>query len=177
MLRNSTVRAALNAAWTASSPGITRWTRALGGALGATCDPIPGAPAPAAHEEGGWIYLNLITGNLSTRRAAAGGQAGINITTGAPLVANSVIVGTFHTHPNVGTCWGPVTPSSGDVRNSNRRGLPNLIRGAFPTVADLAHRIAGPDRRRHLAGNRRIPGAAGGRAPQADVFGREGSTD
>jgi hypothetical protein len=172
LLSHRTVRATMAAAWTASTPGVTRWvTPAPGSALAATCNPVPGAAAPAAHEEGGWVYLNLITGDLSTRRAAAGGQAGINVNVGAPTVTDSVMVATFHTHPNVGACWGAVTPSGADTTNANARGIPNLIRGAFPTVADIDDVFTGPNRRHHLAGSRLAPGAAGGLAPQADING------
>ena len=173
MLRNATVRATLTAAWTASNAAITRWNTPGAGPLAAACNPVPGAPAPAAHEEGGWIYMNLITGDLSTRRAAAGAQAAIQLNTGAPTVADSVMVGTFHTHPNVGNCWGAVTPSNADTNNANARGIPNLIRGAFPALANIASISTGPNRRAHLAGNRLAPGAAGGLAPQPDVLGRE----
>ncbi|MFC1603744.1 DUF4157 domain-containing protein [Planctomycetota bacterium] len=175
MHRNATVLAEINAAWAASTPGVTRWNVPGAGdpALAASCDPIPAAPAPAVHEEGGWIYMNLLTGALTTQRAAAGGQAGINLNVGAPLVANSVMVGTFHTHPNVGACWGAVVASGNDIANANARGIPNLIRGAFPAVGNIANIVAGPTRRNHLAGNRLAPGAASGLAPQADILGRE----
>ncbi len=172
LLGDRTVRGTMGAAWTASTPGITRWdTPSPGSPLAATCNPVPGTPAPAAHEEGGWVYLNLLTGDLSTRRAAAGGQAGINVNVGAPTVADSVMVATFHTHPNVGACWGAVTPSGADTRNANDRGVPNLIRGAFPTVADTRSLFTGPNRRLHLAGSRLAPGPAGGIAPQARATG------
>lgn len=172
LLSDRTVRGTMGAAWTASTPGITRWdTPTPGSPMAATCNPVPGAPAPAAHEEGGWVYLNLITGGLSTRRAAAGGQAGINVNVGAPTVAESVMVATFHTHPNVGACWGAVTPSGADTNNANNRGIPNLIRGAHPTIADTRDIFTGPNRRLHLAGNRLAPGPAGGLAPQARITG------
>ncbi len=172
LLRDRTVRGTMGAAWTASTPGITRWvTPTPGSPLAATCNPVPGAPAPAAHEEGGWVYLNLLTADLSTRRAAAGGQAGINVNVGAPTIVDSVMVATFHTHPNVGACWGAVTPSGADTRNANARGIPNLIRGAFPAVANTRDLFTGPNRRLHLAGSRLAPGAAGGLAPQARVTG------
>jgi hypothetical protein len=144
MLQNRTVLAAMNAAFAASGAAVTRWTTAIPGhALAATCNPVAGAAAPAAHEEGGWIYLNLITGDLTTRRAVAGGQAAINITDNAPLVTDSVIVGTFHTHPNVGACWGAVFASGADTANSATRGLPNLIQGAFPAVANIQRVVTG----------------------------------
>src|SRR5438105_14923179 len=51
------------------------------------------------HEEGGWVYLDLATGVICTRRAPTGAKSGIELG-GPPLVAGSVIVATFHTHPN-----------------------------------------------------------------------------
>ena len=51
------------------------------------------------HEEGGWIYLDLSTGVIVTRRAAAGTQNRLSLAH-PPLLPNHVIVGTFHTHPN-----------------------------------------------------------------------------
>jgi hypothetical protein len=181
LLRDPTVRATLAAAWTASNPAVTLWdTHDPSPAFaGHACNPAPGAaPAAGAHEEGGWVYLNLVTGAIATRRAAAGGRAAINLNVPPPpTVVDSVIVATFHTHPNVGACWAtaanPVFASPPDIANANTRGVPNLIRGAFPGVNDTRDISAGPARRQHLAGNRRFPGAGGGLAPQADVLGRE----
>lgn len=53
---------------------------------------------PDGHEEGGWIYLNLVTGAISTERADPGAAKKINL--GLPtIVEDSVLIGTFHTHP------------------------------------------------------------------------------
>jgi hypothetical protein len=55
-------------------------------------------PGPDGHEEGGWIYLNLVTGAISTERADPGAAKRINL--GLPtLVEDAVLIGTFHTHP------------------------------------------------------------------------------
>jgi hypothetical protein len=177
LLRDGTVRAALAAAWAASNAAVTIWAVHNPARVGNPCNPPPaGGPAVAAHEEGGWVYLNLITGAITIRRAAVGGQAGINLNA-PPAVADSVIVADFHTHPNVGPCWGtaanPVFASAADTALANGRGVPGLIRGAFPAVANTHDVFAGPGARQHLAGNRLYPGAAGGLAPQADIFGRE----
>lgn len=170
MLGNATVRSAMNAAFTASSPAITLPPHNPAEPVG-PCNPPAGTPPPASvHEEGGWIYLNLITGNLDTRRAAAGGQAAINLG-GPPDVADSVVVGTFHTHPNVGPCWGAVFPSGTDTNSANGTGVPWLIIGAFPDVATTQTTSTGPGQRLHLAGNRGFPGATGGDAPQATTDG------
>ena len=122
------------------------------------------------HEEGGWIYMNLITGDLDTRRATAGGQANINLG-GPPNVADSIVVGTFHTHPNVGPCWGNVFPSGTDTNSANNTGVPWLIIGASPDVATTQTTSTGPAQRLHLGGNRGFPGATGGEAPQATLDG------
>jgi len=44
------------------------------------------------HEEGGWIYLEVTTGRLIVRRAPAGKQASVNLSTPLPT-AGAVIVG------------------------------------------------------------------------------------
>ncbi|MCB0397539.1 MAG: DUF4157 domain-containing protein [Flavobacteriales bacterium] len=166
MRLNSTVRAAMRAAWTASSPAVTRWSAPdPAHPLNGTCAPIPGAAAPAAHEEGGFIYMNLITGDITTRRVAAGGQAMLPLNAPA-AVANSIVVGGFHTHPNVGACWGAPFFSGADTAWSTRNGIPLLMIGAFPAVANTSFHATGSTRA-HLAGNRGLPGAAGGLAPQA----------
>lgn len=54
---NPTVTAALAPAWAASTVGVN-------------------PPAAGQHEEGGWVYLNLITNVLNVRRQAAGGGCG-----------------------------------------------------------------------------------------------------
>lgn len=170
MLANATVRSAMTAAFGASSPAITLPPHNPAEAVGPCNPPAGTAPPAGVHEEGGWIYLNLITGALDTRRAAGGGQANINLG-GPPDVADSVVVGTFHTHPNVGPCWGNVFPSGTDTNSANGTGVPWLIIGAFPDVATTQTTSTGPGERLHLAGNRGFPGATGGDAPQATVDG------
>ena len=171
MLGDATVTAAMRAAFTASSPAVTLPAHDPSQPDG-PCNPPAGTPPPAGvHEEGGWIYMNLITGALDTRRATAGGQANLNLG-GPPDVADSIVVGTFHTHPNVGPCWGNVFPSGTDTNSANNTGVPWLIFGAFPDVATTQTTSTGPGQRLHLAGNRGFPGAAGGDAPQATIDGK-----
>jgi hypothetical protein len=170
MLGDATVAAAMRAAFTASSAAVTLPPHNPAQPVG-PCNPPAGTPPPAGvHEEGGWIYMNLITGAVNTRRAAGGGQANINLG-GPPDVADSIVVGTFHTHPNVGPCWGHVFPSGTDTNSANNTGVPWLIIGAFPNVATIETTNTGPGQRLHLAGNRGFPGAAGGDAPQATIDG------
>ena len=166
MRTNMTVRAAMRLAWAASNPTLTRWpTPDVGSPLAGQCNPIMGAPAVNAHEEGGFVYLNLITGDLTTRRVAAGGQAALPLSN--PVnVTNSVVVGGFHTHPNVGVCWGAPFFSGADTNWSTNNGVPILMIGAFPAIANTSFHASGTARR-HLAGDRGLPGAVGGLAPQA----------
>jgi len=170
MRRNSAVRAALAAAWAASNPAVTIWPNHNPAHAGNPCNPPPaGAPPTTAHEEGGFIYMNLITGRLTTRSVPSGGQAAL-VLAAPPAVNDSIVVGGYHTHPNVGNCWGAPFFSGADIAWAASNGVPILMRGAFPGVAnttDLATGIA----RRHLAGNRGLPGAGGGLAPQSPVVG------
>ena len=172
MRKNGTVRAAIRGAWNDSDPDLTIWPahKPNPALAGHACNPAPGTnPVTNAHEEGGFIYLNLITGNFTTRRVAAGGQAGL-VLDNPSNVPNSIVVGGFHTHPNVGNCWGAPFFSGADNNWSANNGVPILMIGAFPTVGDTSFHATG-SRRRHLAGNRGLPGAAGGLAPQATKFG------
>ena len=62
---------------------------------------IDSLPLDAArrHEEGGWVYMNALTGTISIQRAPVGGQATLDISN-PPIVAGSVVVATFHIYPN-----------------------------------------------------------------------------
>lgn len=93
------------------------------------------------HEEGGWIYQHTTTNAITVRRAPAGKQKCINLNS-PPSVADSVVVGEFHTHPNpTSEGWVP-GPSSTDRRLDERDGVPDLIR------ADDGVHVSGPDTRR-----------------------------
>ena len=104
---------------------------------------IDSLPHDAArrHEEGGWIYLNVKTGELAVRRAPSGLQAELEIG-GPPLLADCLIVGTFHTRPNpTAEGWDPGA-SDTDQAVHEQLGVPGLIR------ADDGVYTAGPDSRR-----------------------------
>src|SRR6266850_592542 len=89
-------------------------------------DSLPGNPL-RRHEEGGWIYVDTSTGQVTTRRAPSGLTAQIDLG-GPPLVPGSVVVGTFHTHPNPSSQgWRP-GPSGTDRANAALTGVPWLIR-------------------------------------------------
>jgi hypothetical protein len=77
LLANLIVRKALEDAWDASEP----------------------SNPTNRHEEGGWIYMDLKTGELKIQRAERGMQAEI-ILDSPPEVSGAVVVGIFHTHPN-----------------------------------------------------------------------------
>jgi hypothetical protein len=103
------------------------------------------------HEEGGWIYMDTGTGQITVRRAVSGGQAMINLTH-PPMIAGSVVVGKFHTHPNpTAEGWNP-GPSEADRRIDALHGVPDLIR------ADDGIYVSGPvSRRGGLGGNAGYP--------------------
>lgn len=113
-------------------------------------DSEPTDPA-LRHEEGGWIYMDTASGTLTTRRSAMGGQAVLDLTA-PPIVVGSVVVGTFHTHPNpTSDGWDP-GPSVDDVQSAWMLGVPCLIQ------ADDGVYTTGPDSRRGgLAGGPGFP--------------------
>ena len=106
----------------------------------AWADSLPDDPV-RRHEEGGWVYMDTTTAAISVRRAVAGGRATLDLNT-PPLVAGSVVIATFHTHPNPSAeGWEP-GPSAGDTRSAWLFGVPCLIR------ADDGVHTTGPDSRR-----------------------------
>lgn len=79
------------------------------------------------HEEGGWIYLDLSSGVIVTRRAPAGTRSRLSLAN-PPILPNHVIVGTFHTHPNPASEGWATGPSIQDEQGANYSGVPWLIR-------------------------------------------------
>lgn len=151
LIRRTVVRNGLAAAWTASNPAVN-------------------PPATTQHEEGGWVYLNLITNVLTVRRQAAGAGAAINLAA-PPIIANSIVVAKFHTHPNLGPGW-IAGPSGQDAVVDAAHGVPDIVIGSNDVNAATFNTFSsGPNRRLHLAGNQGLPGAAGGVAPQARADG------
>jgi hypothetical protein len=114
-------------------------------------DSLPDDPS-LRHEEGGWVYHDTKTGTLTVRRAPPGRRAALDLCT-PPLVADSVVVATFHTHPNPSADgWDP-GPSAGDTESAWLLGVPCLIR------ADDGVHSTGPDSRRGgLTGAPGFPG-------------------
>ena len=113
-------------------------------------DSKPGDPN-TRHEEGGWIYVNQATGEIKVLRAAPGIRAAIDLSY-PPTLADCIVVGKFHTHPNpTSEGWAP-GPSASDPSTDERHGVPDLIQ------ADDGVHFSGPDRRRGgLAGPQGYP--------------------
>ncbi len=129
LLQNATVQQALEDAWSDS----------------AVDDPA------RRHEEGGWIYADTTSGVISIRRAPAGSQALLDLAN-PPLVSGSVVVATFHTHPNPSADgWDP-GPSAGDTQSAWDFGVPCLIR-----ADDGIHTTGPTSRRGGLAGEPGYP--------------------
>jgi hypothetical protein len=103
-------------------------------------DSLPTDPA-RRHEEGGWVYADTMSGAITVTRAAAGTTANIDLNN-PPVIPGSVVVATFHTHPNPSDeGWGS-GPSSDDTQSADILGVPCLIR------ADDGIHTTGPDSRR-----------------------------
>ncbi|MBI3823296.1 MAG: hypothetical protein HY289_11555 [Planctomycetes bacterium] len=103
------------------------------------------------HEEGGWIYIGLLTGAIVTRRAQAGTRSRLSLGH-PPWLPDHVVVGTFHTHPNPAADGWETGPSSQDEKAADYTGVPWLIR------AEDSDYSTGPDSRRGgLAGSPGYP--------------------
>ncbi|MFL5588723.1 MAG: hypothetical protein ACJ8DI_13870 [Ktedonobacteraceae bacterium] len=142
LVTNPTVRGQLQQAWVDSQPGQN-------------------PPLVNQHEEGGWIYLNIISGALTAIRQVAGGTAEIDLSA-PPVLPRSVVVAKFHTHPNLGGDWEP-GPSQGDQNVDPAHGVPDIV-VAQPMLV-VQYYLSGPPARLHLAGNQGLPGLTGGTAP------------
>jgi hypothetical protein len=123
------VRAALDQAWT---------------------DSVPDDP-DNRHEEGGWIFMDPATGEVTIRRASSGARSRLNLDHPS-VVPGSVLVGVFHTHPNPSSeGWEP-GPSESDRRADERDGVPDLIR-----TDDGIHHSGPESRRGGLSGSPGFP--------------------
>jgi hypothetical protein len=92
------------------------------------------------HEEGGFIYVNAMTGEVVVRRATPGGRDALDLTNPPPL-QDCYLVATFHTHPNPSHLgWDP-TPSSDDYREADDSGVP------WFAITDAGIYAVGPERR------------------------------
>jgi hypothetical protein len=130
---------------------LLRETAVVRGLELAWIDSLPG-DSQNRHEEGGWIYMDLTTGALSVRRSPKGSGDSIDLKA-PPEIGGSVVVATFHTHPNPSAeGWHP-GPSWDDTQAAFEDGVPCLIR------ADNGLHATGPNARRGgLAGPSGFPG-------------------
>ena len=139
------VKGAMESAWSKSSP-------------------FPGDPSKR-HEEGGWFYMNLLTGSISVVMTS-GKEASIDLG-GSPDVGDSVLVGYFHTHPNPskepdesGKQW-KAGPSPADLGLASAFEVPAFIRADTGVIA------YGPSQRPFLPGPKGMPSSGSTTAPQA----------
>jgi hypothetical protein len=103
------------------------------------------------HEEGGWIYMNVTTGELLLRRSPAGEPTILDLSA-PPPIAGAVVVATFHTHPNPSAeGWNP-GPSPADMQSAWLFGVPCLIR-----ADDGVHTTGPASRRGGLSGGPGFP--------------------
>jgi hypothetical protein len=101
-------------------------------------DSLPGDPVQR-HEEGGWIYMDNATGTVVVRRAPAGAQTSLDLST-PPAVPAAMVVATFHPNPS-SEGWEPGS-SAADTQSAWLLGVPCLIR------ADDGIHTTGPISRR-----------------------------
>ena len=92
------------------------------------------------HEEGGFIYVNVTTGEIPVRRVPPGGRDALDLSS-PPHLPSCYLVATFHTHPNPSTLGFDPTPSSDDYREADDSGVPWFV------ITDVGVYVAGPDRR------------------------------
>lgn len=96
--------------------------------------------AALRHEEGGYIYLNAVTGDVVVRRTTPGVRDELLLSS-PPVLADFYLVATYHTHPNpIALGWNP-EPSTEDQVEADDSGVPWFI------VSELGVFVTGPDRR------------------------------
>ena len=108
-------------------------------------------PGPDGHEEGGWIYLDLVTGSISVERADAEASLSKRIQLGyPPTVDDAVLIGTFHTHP----IPGPYQGFASDADEELARGwkVPSTI-----IPGEGRSKWFGVPVRKHLTGGQTFP--------------------
>lgn len=87
------------------------------------------------------MYADLASGAVTVRRATPGVTATIDLDN-PPVVAGSVVVATFHTHPNPSAEGWDSGPSSDDTHSALVLGVPCLVRtddGTYTTGPDSRH--------------------------------------
>ena len=78
-----------------------------------------------SHEEGGWVYENFNTGEISVRYAPRGDAHSIDLNHPAE-VTDAHVVATFHTHPNAFKGYS-ILESGTDRRLSEQRNIPGIV--------------------------------------------------
>jgi Domain of unknown function (DUF4157) len=147
LIMDAQVQDVLETAWVKSNPGVRT---------------IP--VQQYIHEEGGWIFLNLITDDLVFRTKSGGpSSTALRVT---PSVDDSIVVAIFHTHPQLGEDF-KRPPSPEDIAFGDDIGVPGIIRTEVDRKREYF--FFGPQVRRHLAGGKprswSYPGPSGGVAP------------
>lgn len=148
LLADPAVQEQIEAAWKRSNPGVRKI-------------PVQGPPI---HEEGGMIFLDLVTNELSFQ-LRVGGPSSTSDRLPWPG-PGAIVVGVFHTHPQLGPDF-EQGPSPQDIKRGAAIGVPGIIRTEVNGEATFYS--YGPDVRVHLAGANfptwSYPGPDGGEAP------------
>lgn len=152
LLAHPAVQEALEAAWVRSNPAVWK---------------VPVDVEHPIHEEGGWIYFNILSGEISIM-TKSGGPDSTSLQL-PPWVEDSVIVATFHTHPNLGGVTHQLGPNEPDKAQHLSWGVPGIVRTEMEGKSTVF--TMEPSRRLHLAGGMTVrnswsfPGPDGGVAP------------
>ncbi len=105
----------------------------------AWADSFPDDPS-LRHEEGGYIYMNPTSGDVTIRRAPPGELKELDLSYPPPLIG-FYLVATYHTHPNpVADMFDP-TPSDADIREAEGSGVPWFV------ISEEEVYVVGPDSR------------------------------
>lgn len=105
----------------------------------AWADSFPDDPA-MRHEEGGFIYFDPTTGDVTVRRVPPGYVDELDLSY-PPVVPGAYLVATYHTHPHPPDRVWTAEPSPDDRRLAARSGVPWFV------VSHVGSFTAGPDRR------------------------------
>jgi hypothetical protein len=92
------------------------------------------------HEEGGFIYWNEATGDVTIRRVPPGTQRLLDLSA-PPELTDCYLVATFHTHPNPIAEGADPDPSPDDLVFASESGVTWFI------VSELGVLAVGPDSR------------------------------
>jgi hypothetical protein len=92
------------------------------------------------HEEGGFIYVNVVTGDVVVRRAVPGGRDAMDLSH-PPILADCFLAATYHTHPNPLALGLDPEPSPNDRREADDSGVPWFV------VSEIGVFVIGPNQR------------------------------